>query len=706
MTTTDSQLLLRPLTLAILLGLPFLASAQTSIRGFSISAPPSTADTTSKFRTVMNPIAGSYIVVLKDSSAKLANETARGKLPTVATVADDMTTAYGATLIHTYSHVLRGFAVQANDQVLAQLLADPRVKYVQEDGVVTAAATQTNATWGLDRVDQRNRPLNGTYHYDSAASNVHAYVFDTGLRASHQEFSGRVGNGFTVVISDDAGTGDLHGHGTHVAGTLGGTVWGVAKAVKIHPIRVLDRSASGNDTRTIRAIDWVAANHIKPAVANLSLQNLSSATEEAINKLIDIGVVTVVAAGNFGVDACTGWPASISNAITVGATNANDARAFFTRGGSSNFGSCLDLFAPGFDIRSAAHTSDTESRLEEGTSMAAPHVAGAAALYLGSNPTATPAQVANALINNATPGKVTDPGDGSPNRLLFIPNTPPTNLPLRPGFSGIWYNTNTSGQGMMIEIDAQRSFAFAGWYTYDVNGQPGPDAQRQQRWYSATSNYSPTDTARAMTVYRNTGGQFDNPPMTTGVPIGTATLSFQSCTTGKFDYQINADGENRSGSIPLTRLGADAYCASGVMPSFSLSKHGINPSLSGAWYEPRTSGQGFQFSFLPLDNNLAFLAWYTYDVGGQSGSGPSGQRWYTIQINYKPGSNQALGMPIIQNLGGRFDTRPPAPDAIQVGTADLVIHTCDSASLTYNIAGRPSRTIQLIRLTGGANCSP
>jgi subtilisin family serine protease len=704
MTTTHSLLLLRPLALAILIGLPLLASAQT-MRGFSISAPPPITDTTSKFRTVNNPIAGSYIVVLTPSSAKLAGETANSKLPTVAAVADDMTTAYGATLLHAYSHVLRGFAVQANDQSLGQLLADPRVKYVQEDGVVTVAATQTNATWGLDRVDQRSPPLNGTYHYDSVASNVHAYVFDTGLRASHQEFSGRVGNGLSVVPNNPT-TNDENGHGTHVAGTLGGTVWGVAKAVKIHPVRVLDRSGSGRDSRTIAAIDWVTANHIKPAVANMSLQRLSSATQESINNMIDAGVVTVVAAGNDGVDACSIIPASISKAITVGATNANDTRASFGKRGASNFGSCLDLFAPGLEIRSAAITSDTDSRLEDGTSMAAPHVAGAAALYLENNPTATPAQVANALINNATPGKVTDPGDGSPNRLLFIPNTPPPNLPLRPGLSGIWYNPNTSGQGMMIEIDAQRSFAFAGWYTYDVNGQPGPDAQRQQRWYSANSNYSPTDTARVMTVYRNTGGQFDNPPTTQGVPIGTATLSFQSCTTGRFDYQINADGENRSGTIPLTRLGTDAYCASGTMPSFSLSTQGINPSLSGAWYEPRTSGQGFQFSFLPLDGNLAFLAWYTYDVNGQSGTGPSGQRWYTIEINYTPGSTQALGMPIMQNLGGRFDTRPPETTSTQVGTADLVIHTCNSASLTYNIAGRPSRTIRLIRLTGGANCSP
>jgi serine protease len=314
--------------------------------------------------------------------------------------------------------------------------------------------------------------------------------------------------------------------------------------------------------------------------------------------------------------------------------------------------------------------------------------------------------VAAALINNATPNKVANAGNGSPNRLLFVPDTTPANLPLRPGFSGPWYNPNTSGQGFFIDVDAQRNYVFSGWYTYDVNGQPGPNAPRELRWYTAQNSYSPGETTKVLQVYRNVGGNFDDTPVTTGVQIGTATLSFQSCNTGRFDYQINADGQNRTGTIPLSRLGSDPYCASGTLPPLSLSQNGINPSLSGAWYEPRTSGQGFQFTFLPLDGNQVFLSWFTYDLNGQSGTGPSSQRWYTINGTYTPGSAQALGLTINETIGGRFDVRPPNPTTTPVGTADLRILSCDRASLTYNIPGRPSRTIPLYRLTGGGNCTP
>jgi subtilisin family serine protease len=703
MPSKHSHLILRKLTLAVLASLPLLASAQT-IRGFSVSASPSTADNSSKsnFRTVSNPIAGRYIVVLKASAAKMANES-KPKLPAVVVVAEEMTKAYGANLIYSYDHVLRGFAVEANDQMLAQLLADPRVEYVEEDALGTLSPAQTNATWGLDRSDQRNLPLNGTYNYDSIASNVHAYVIDTGLRASHQEFENRIGNGFTIT-NDGLGTGDCNGHGTHVAGTIGSHTWGLAKGLTLHPVRIGGCGSGLDFADVIKGVDWVAANHIKPAVANMSLGGPISVTlDSAVNNLISAGVTVVVAAGNAAVDACQTSPANVTNAITVGATDQNDARSIFGSGQSSNFGNCLDLFAPGSSITSVGIASDNATKILSGTSMASPHVAGAAALYLANNPSATPAQVASALINNATPNKVTNPGNGSPNRLLYIPGA--ANIAFRPGLSGAWYNPNTNGQGLVIDIDAQLGVGFAGWYTFDVNGGPGTNVQ-EQRWYTLQGLYAPGDTVKTFNVYRNTGGNFDAPPITQATEIGTATLSFQSCATGRLDYQITADGQNKSGTIPLTRIDNNPNCASGNMPSYSLSQNGINASLSGPWHDPQTSGQGVQFLFSPANGNLVFVAWYTYDVNGQSGTGPSSQRWYTLQGNYTPGSTQVLGVPIYETTGGRFDASPPTTSTTQVGTANIVFNSCTTASMTYNIPGRPSRTIPLTRLLGGVNCTP
>src|SRR5690606_16046679 len=300
------------------------------------------------------------------------------------------------------------------DRALARLLADPRVEFVEEDGIVSISATQNNATWGLDRIDQRDRPLNGTYVYDTTAPNVHAYVIDTGIRASHNDFGGRVGSGYSA-INDGRGSNDCNGHGTHVAGTVGGAVWGAAKQVRLYPVRVLGCNGSGTNSGVIAGMDWVASNHTKPAVANMSLGGgASTATDQAVTRMRNAGVTVVVAAGNDNANACNYSPARSSSAITVGSPTSRDARS-----SSPNYGSCVDIFAPGSSITSAWHTSNTATNTISGTSMAAPHVAGVAALYLASNPGASPAQVENAINANATTGVVGNPGSGSPNRLLY-----------------------------------------------------------------------------------------------------------------------------------------------------------------------------------------------------------------------------------------------------------------------------------------------
>lgn len=344
-----------------------------------------------------NAIPNRYIVVFKDQ----ATMSATGEKISAAAVANEVGRKYGALVDKTFQHVLKGAAVTMDLKQAQAMANDPSVAYVEQDQRVSVVATQSNATWGIDRIDQTNLPLSKTYTYPSSAG-VHAYIVDTGVRATHSEFSGRMGNGFDA-IKDGNGTNDCQGHGTHVAGTVGGTTWGVAKNVTIHPVRVLGCDGSGTNSGVIAGMDWVVANHVKPAVANMSLGGgASQATDDAIARMTNAGVVTVVAAGNDNANACNYSPARAPSAITVGSTTNTDARSSF-----SNYGTCVDVYGPGSSITSASKTSDTSSTSMSGTSMASPHVAGVAALYLSKNPTHTVSQVTSAILTNSLNSKIT-----------------------------------------------------------------------------------------------------------------------------------------------------------------------------------------------------------------------------------------------------------------------------------------------------------
>ena len=330
-----------------------------------------------------------YIVVLKQDVAH------------PGAVADEHRRRHGAQIRFTYGAALKGYAAQLTPHGYAEVVRDRRVAYVEPDGVVRVAETQLGATWGLDRIDDRTG-LDGSYASTATGAGVTAYVIDTGIRADHVDFGGRVVGGVTS-IDDGRGTGDCNGHGTHVAGTIGGATYGVAKAVTLVPVRVLGCDGSGTWSGVIAGVDWVTAQTPRPAVANMSLGGgASSAVDDAVASSIAAGVSYAVAAGNGNSagraqDACNYSPARVPAAMTISATSSTDAKISW-----ANYGSCVDWFAPGASITSAWHSSSTATNTISGTSMATPHAAGAAALHLEGDPTASPATVRDALLARTT----------------------------------------------------------------------------------------------------------------------------------------------------------------------------------------------------------------------------------------------------------------------------------------------------------------
>jgi subtilisin family serine protease len=494
-------------------------------------------------------IPGQYIVVFRPGSGRPAG------------AAGLMVAAENGGLRHVYSLALDGFAASLSESAARRIARHPHVLAVVPDVRVARAAggTQVAAPWGLDRLDQRALPLGGAFAYATDGAGVTVYIVDTGINAGHVEYTGRVAPGFDAITAGGSAN-DCHGHGTHVAGTVGGTKYGVAKGARLVGVRVLDCSGNGTSSSVIAGLDWIlkqkAANPSLRAVANMSLAGgVSPELDNAVAALVAGGVTTVVAAGNSAVDACTSSPARAPAAVTVGATDASDRFASF-----SNHGACVDLEAPGVGVTSAYVGSATAAATMSGTSMAAPHAAGAAALYVGANPAATPAQVASALTANATVNAVVGAPVNTANRLLYVgflgaapPNAAPTATISAPNAAAVFAqgaSVTFAGAGSDPETGALSGASLV--WTSSLQGRIGTGASFATTALVA-GTHGITLTARDPQGATGTATR----TLTVSAPAPAGPVGLLSSQTGKGCLTTSATATNPQGSLTL------AVCAAG-----------------------------------------------------------------------------------------------------------------------------------------------
>lgn len=500
-----------------------------------------------KLKPSKHPIPGRYIVVFEEASAG-----GLGDFSFADALAAEMSNLYGGKVDRVFKHALNGFSVEMSAADAAKMSGDPRIAFIEEDSEMSVSAVQSPVTWGLDRIDQRSMPLSNSYTYNFDGSGVNAYIIDTGVRFTHEEFTGRTGQSYDA-IGDGQNGNDCNGHGTHVAGTTGGSTYGVAKGVTIHRVRVLNCSGSGSNSGVIAGVDWVTANHVKPAVANMSLGGgASSALDTAVNNSINAGVTYALAAGNSNANACNSSPARVAAAITVGSTTNTDARSSF-----SNYGTCLDIFAPGSSITSAWNTSNTATNTISGTSMASPHTAGVVALYLDQNGHQSPTTVRDALVNNATTGVVTSPGTGSPNRLLYSifgssppPSPTPTPSPSPSPSPGVELLVNGGFEGSSSPWVRSGSGSF----------------------YTANGNFPRGGTGYVYFGVNNGSS---------GAGQAYQTVTIPSSASGAFEFWLNVTSSETTTSVQYDKLFVEVRNTAGTLLSTVATYSNLNKTTAG-----------------------------------------------------------------------------------------------------------------------------
>ena len=570
-----------------------------------------------EFKIASNPhnvIQDQYIVVFKPDAMNQTMQSlsaGAGMQAAVTSTVNALSKSYRAEVTQKFSAALQGGVFRMDEKMAKKLANHPSVAFVEPDEEISIFGTQNNPTWGLDRVDQRSSSLDSKYVYDTTASNVNVYVIDTGVNA-HSDFGGRVYNGYDF-IDNDSNSSDCQGHGTHVAGTIASSTYGVAKSARVYGVRVLNCQGSGSNSGIISGMDWVAQNHSKPAVANMSLGGgASSAVDNAVSNLVSAGVVTVVAAGNDNSNACNYSPARASSAITVGSTAQGDSRSSF-----SNWGNCVDIFAPGSDITSTSMSGGATTM--SGTSMASPHVAGVAALYLADNPNASPSQVEQALESNATSNAVGNP-NGSPNLLVysrFGGTTPPGDNVLENGVpaSGL---SASSGNDILYTMDVPSgasniNFAISGGSgdadLYVKFGSAPTDNSYDCRPYKDGNNESCTGSQTGGTYYVRVkaystfsgvtlNGSYDgstNPPGNDPIDVSATNISVSTGQWGRYYYDMPAGYSSMTVSISGGTGDADLYVRYGAESTSSQYdcrpyKNGNNETCNfsnpqeGRWY--------------------------------------------------------------------------------------------------------------------------